>query len=173
MSDFEVRRLGKADADAYRARMIEGYAAHPEAFTSSAEERALLPLTWWEDRLDEASDAPSVVYGAFDGEDLAGVAGILFETRAKLRHRATIFGMYVPAARRGRGAGEALLRAAIAHARERGGVRSIGLSVTDGNEPAERLYARCGFQRWGIEPEAVAVGGGFVAKVHMWLALEA
>ena len=172
-SGLEVRRLQRRDADAYRALMIEGYAAHPEAFTSSAAERARLPLAWWEERLDEANDAPSVVFGALRGEQLGGVAGISFETREKLRHSATIFGMYVREPWRRIGAGEALVRAAIAHARERGGMRRIALSVSEGNEAAERLYARCGFRRWGVEPEAVVVGDRPVGKVHMWLAIGA
>jgi hypothetical protein len=33
------------------------------------------------------------------------------------------------------------------------------------------LYQRKGFVPFGLEPYAVAVGTGFVAKVHMWYLL--
>ena len=38
--------------DRYRALMLEGYERHPDAFTSSAAERAAFPMAWWESRLD-------------------------------------------------------------------------------------------------------------------------
>ncbi len=165
---MNIRRLVPADAWPYRTLMLEAYAKHPAAFTSSAEERGALPLKWWEARLDVAPDAATVVLGAFDGERLAGAAGIDFETRAKARHKATLFGMMVPAAARGRGVGQALVEAALALARARNGVLLVNLTVTEGNTKAQALYERCGFVVFGVEPLAVAVGTTFVAKVHMW-----
>jgi hypothetical protein len=41
---IRVRRLGAADAPAYRALMLSAYLHHPEAFTSSHAERVDLPL---------------------------------------------------------------------------------------------------------------------------------
>ena len=53
-----IRRLLPPDATAYRALMLEAYAAHPDAFTSSLDERASLPLSWGQKRLaDEATAA--------------------------------------------------------------------------------------------------------------------
>lgn len=168
---MNVERLNATHAQSYRALMLEAYAAHPESFTSSAEERALLPLSWWEERLTGADDAPSVVFGAVDDGGLAGAVGVLYESRDKLRHSATIFGMYVAPAKRNGGIGQALVDAAVDHARTRA-VKNVQLSVTEGNDAAERLYARCGFVRWGVQPAAVAVGGRLIGKVHMWRDLE-
>ena len=47
------------------------------------------------------------------------------------------------------------------------------LTVTEGNEPAVGLYESCGFVRFGVEPLAVAVGSGYVSKVHMWRRVDA
>jgi hypothetical protein len=46
-----IRPLAVFHVVAYRDLMLEAYAAHPDAFTSSAVERAALPLAWWERRL--------------------------------------------------------------------------------------------------------------------------
>jgi len=46
----DIRLLEKADAEAYRAMMLEAYAAHPRAFTSTVAERAALPMSWWQER---------------------------------------------------------------------------------------------------------------------------
>ena len=165
-----VRRLQPDDADAYRALMLDAYARHPDAFTSSAAERAALPLSWWHGRLDAAPFATEIVFGALDGEGgaLVGATGLSFEAREKARHKAQLFGMVVLASHRAHGVGAALVEAALAEARSRAGVRLVQLTVTQGNAGAERLYQRFGFVPFGVEPMAVAVGEGYVAKVHMW-----
>ena len=165
---MNIRRLVPADASAYRALMLEAYAQHPAAFTSSAEERGALPLQWWASRLAVAPDAATVVLGAFVDDRLAGAAGVEFESRMKARHKATLFGMMVPEAARGRGIGQALVEAALALARARDGVLLVNLTVSEGNDKAQALYERCGFVVFGVEPLAIAVGATFVAKIHMW-----
>jgi ribosomal protein S18 acetylase RimI-like enzyme len=165
---MNVRRLVPADAPAYRALMLAAYARHPDAFTSSPAERAALPLAWWEARVAEAPDAHERVVGAWADDTLAGVAGLSFETRAKARHKATLFGMYVLPAFRHEGVGARLVDAVLAAARARDGVGLVQLTVSAGNRAAQALYARAGFVPFGVEPFAVAVDDGFVAKVHMW-----
>ncbi|MEJ2654431.1 MAG: GNAT family N-acetyltransferase [Acidihalobacter sp.] len=170
---MNIQRLEPKHAEAYRALMLEAYATHPNVFTSSVGERSALPFAWWEGRLDENPAAGQVVFGVLQGGRLCGVAGLSFETREKARHKATLFGMYVPAAQRGLGLGRRLVSAALEYARSRPGVRLVQLTVTEGNAAAEALYARCGFVAFGVEPMAMAVEGGFVSKVHMWSALAA
>ncbi|MGC1174807.1 N-acetyltransferase family protein [Polaromonas sp.] len=160
--------LGPSHALAYRALMLEAYGLHPDAFTSSVAERAALPMSWWESRLQEAPLPPQLVVGAFRNGELAGVAGLLFESREKLRHKATLFGMYVPAQFRQHGLGRQLVEGVLACASARPGIRQVQLSVTHGNSAAQALYEKCGFVSFGVEPLAVAVGAGFVSKVHMW-----
>ncbi|MET0544659.1 MAG: GNAT family N-acetyltransferase [Variovorax sp.] len=169
-----VRRLLPTDAPAYRALMLEAYARHPDAFTSSAAERAVLPLSWWEARLSMAPAASELVFGAFDeAARLAGAAGLSFEPREKARHKAHLFGMYVASAGRRRGFGRALVDAALDAARARDGVELVQLTVTEGNAPAQALYERRGFVAFGVEPMAVKVDRDYVAKVHMWCRLRA
>ena len=167
-----IRRLVPEDAIAYRQLMLEAYERHPDAFTSSVSERAALPISWWESRLSEEQQASVVVFGAFDERQLVGVAGLSFETREKADHKATLFGMYVPAEFRHRGVGRELVLTALEHAKGRRRVKVVQLTVTDGNAAAQALYEHCGFVQFGLEPLAVAVGEQFVSKVHMWCNLE-
>ncbi len=170
---MNVQRLSPQHAPAYRALMLEAYAAHPDAFTSTVGERAALPITWWEARLAEGPAPREVVFGATEGSSLQGVAGLSFESREKASHKAKLFGMYVPAVLRGRGLGRALVTGALDYARARPGVSLVQLTVTHGNVAAEALYRHCGFVEFGVEPLAVAVNGGFVSKLHMWCDLRA
>ena len=149
-----IRRLVPADVPAYRPLMLEAYAAHPDAFTSSVEERAALPESWWTARLRDAPDAGEIVIGAFADGAIVGVAGLAFEPRVKARHKATLFGMYVATTWQRGGLGHRLVSDALARAKQRPGTRLVQLTVTEGNAAAESLYARCGFVRFGVEPSS-------------------
>jgi GNAT superfamily N-acetyltransferase len=135
-------RLAPSHAAAYRNLMLEAYAQHPDAFTSSVQERAALPLSWWEARLSDASDASEIVFGSFVDGTLAGVAGLSFEHRDKTRHKATLFGMYVRDSCRGKGLGGQLVDEVLTCARTRAGVLLVQLTVTEGN-----LQLRAGHRR--------------------------
>lgn len=167
---MRVRRLTPADGPDYRNLLLAALAEHPDAFTSSYDERALQPLEHWAARLAPGETAAQRVFGAFDGARLIGVGGWRRGEHAGIAHRAELFGMAVAASAYRRGAGRAIVEAIVADAHSAGAL-TMRLTVTDGNVPAERLYARCGFVRCGLEPMAVRVGGGFVAKAMMWRAL--
>jgi hypothetical protein len=77
-----LRRLHPGDAVEYRRLMLDAYGLHPDAFTSSAAERGVLPISWWESRLRLGDDVPDAVFGAFVENTLLGVAGVGFESRA-------------------------------------------------------------------------------------------
>ncbi len=160
-----IRPLDADDAQAYRALMLEAYDTYPQAFTSSVAERAAMPLSWWEKRLDSPLDR---LLGAFEGDQLAGIVGLAFEPREKARHKVTLFGMYVTQAYQQRGLGRQLVEAALAEARRHPRLKLIQLTVTAGNEAALALYQRCGFIQYGLEPLAVRVGDEYFDKIHLW-----
>lgn len=166
-----VRRLTPADADAYRELRLRALREHPAAFTSSYEEDVRKPAAAWSQRLAGADDADEWVLGAFDDDTLVGLAGLAREARAKSRHKATVFGMYVAAEATGRGIGRALLAELVARARQRVGLTQLVLTVTRDNDGARELYAAAGFRTFGVEPRAVRVGDAWHDKEHMILFL--
>lgn len=165
---MSIRRLRAGDALAYRELMLQAYALHPQAFTSSLSERAAMPLNGWESRLTSRLD---VVLGAFVADELVGIVGLALDPRQKARHKATLFGMYVADAHRHRGLGQRLVEAALAEARRHDFLRLVQLTVTAGNDPAVKLYQRCGFVLYGLEPMAIRLGDEYFDKIHMWLEL--
>ena len=168
---MRTERLRPRDALEYRDLMLEAYALHPGAFTSSVEERSALPLSWWEARLSDAPDARDVVFGLRNDEGLSGVVGIAFNTRQKIRHKAKLFGVYVKKSGRGSGAAARLIDVALDEARRRAGIRIVQLTVAEDNRAAEELYKKRGFVAYGTEPFAVAVESGYVGRIHMWYRL--
>lgn len=161
-----VRRLSADDAGKFQDVGLEGLRDHPEAFGASVEAEAALPLTLIAQRLSTGA-----VFGGFDGDHaLQGVIGVGKGQSAKVRHIATIWGMYVRPPARGTGLSETLLEAAIAEAFR--DCRSIRLSVVSTNHAARRLYQQAGFKEWAVDSAALNVNGSFHDKVLMRRDLE-
>ncbi len=166
---MHIALLKPSDAARYRALMLEGYELAADAFTSTPEERAAEPESWWVRRI---ADPQSAAFGAFEGNELIGTVTLEFSAKPKTRHKAHVIGMYVSPAFRGSGAGRALLAASIEHAQARPGLLLLTLTVTEGNEVAIGLYKSAGFAPFGTEPMAILTPSGFKGKVHMWRILE-
>ncbi|MFD0314491.1 GNAT family N-acetyltransferase [Streptomyces flavalbus] len=81
-------------------------------------------------------------------------------------HVRQIHGLAVAREARGRGAGRALVRAAVAEAR-RQGARRISLRVLGHNAPARALYEAEGFVVEGVQPEEFHLDGKYVDDVLM------
>lgn len=150
--------------------MLHAYEHAADAFTSTAEERAAEPLSWWEKRIADPQGL-KVALGVHDEGKLIGTVALEFSAKPKTRHKVLLIGMYVVPSGRSLGAGRALVDAAIDLARSRPGVTVMGLTVTEGNAPAIRLYKACGFQEFGTEPMAMLTSSGYRGKVHMWRAV--
>jgi len=165
---MRVAALSALDVPRYRELMLHAYAAAPDAFVATPEERAAEPESWWLRRAVDPT-GPSVALGATHEGNLVGTVTLEFSPRPKTRHKAQLLGMFVHESWRGLGAGTALIQAALACARARPEVRLITLTVTESNSGAIGLYERCGFRAFGTEPMAIATPEGYKAKVHMWL----
>jgi ribosomal protein S18 acetylase RimI-like enzyme len=165
---FTIRRLQADDANSLVALRREALESDPLAFGSSIDDDRGLSLDFV--RAAMADEHEQGVFGCFEGNHLVGMVGLLRGSKVKLRHTATVWGMYVAPRARKRGAGRALLAAAIRHAR---GWRlvQVQLGVMDTAEAAKRLYESAGFRSWGREPRAIQWKGRFVDEHHLVLDL--
>jgi ribosomal protein S18 acetylase RimI-like enzyme len=151
---FELRRHALRDAPS-------AFLASPEDDLGSSED-AVRQL------LGRAPE--SVVFGAWN-QTLVGMLGFNRSSQIKSAHKAQLWGMFVIPSFRGRGLGEELLLAAIAHARVSDGITSMQLCVSESATSAKRLYERLGFRTWGVEPDAIRYQGQSFADHHMALSL--
>ena len=168
-----IRFLDSGDLTAYRDLRLAALQESPTAFGSSHIEEAELPLTEFAARLRPPDKPDNGIFGAFvDDKGLVGILGFAREYRVKRAHIASVWGMYVSPEFRGRGFGAALVDEAIAHARRLGSVRQIVLSVTASNVAAGALYRSRGFERIGLERDALCIDGKYFDEEQMALYLK-
>ena len=165
-----MRRLRVDDLAHYKALRDAMLAAHPQAFTTDAAAAARQTAQSYHARL--GIDQPGgghFTLSAWRDAELVGAVSCERESRGKARHIGQLVGMMV--ADPGRGIGQALLDACIAEARRAEGLEMLTLSVTAGNWPAEHLYRRAGFTRYGSLPRAIKLDGRYHDKHLMVLTL--
>ena len=159
-ASIQTRRLAPADAALFREIRLEALRDNPKAFGSTFEAENAQPLTWFSDRLGRSN-----LFGAFQGSELVGIAGLVIGEGRKEAHKGQLVGMYVRPGARKSGVGRRLVETIIEFARER--VELILLAVVSDNQPARRLYAGLGFLEYGIEKKALKQDGRYFDEVLM------
>jgi ribosomal protein S18 acetylase RimI-like enzyme len=167
-----IRQLAAHDAVAYQALRLRGLQESSTAFSSSYEDEAGRSLAEAAERVTPAADGTRCVFGAFVGDELAGILAFIRPQRAKLRHFAELAGMYVAPEFRRRGLGGALVDAALDHARSLPGLRQVKLAVNSSNLVACSLYHSRGFRCVGVEPDAICIDGQYYDDALYFLRLD-
>jgi len=156
-----LRRLTPEDAALYREIRLVGLRESPEAFGSTFDAENARPVEWFSERLRNRAGT----FGAFDGEELVGTAGLRIGEGQKEAHKGTLVGMYVRAGWRQAGLGRRLVQAVLDFAREH--VEIVQLSVVSENAAARRLYLSLGFREYGFELRSLKQDGRYYDEVLM------
>lgn len=152
-----IRPAQLEDAAAFRALRLQALRDHPVAFTADLTTNLERPMSFWEDRIRGLGDE-TMIYFAAQGEALVGMCGLHWDTSPKVHHSGLIWGVYVRPEWRGQKIAEALIEQCLDYGQARGMlVFKLGVAAT--NAPAIRCYLRCGFQVYGVEPQAVIYDG--------------
>lgn len=164
-ASITIRALGASDAEAFRILRLAGLADTPEAFGASLAEESARPLERFTERL--TPPAPSLIFGAFSGPDLVGIAGFVAYEGEKHRHIGLLWGVYLLPDQRGRGIAARLIGTLIAHARQHVAILHADVGVD--NHAARRLYEGLGFKLYGVQPKALCVGGRYIDEAMLAL----
>lgn len=136
-----TREAGPGDWETMREIRLAALQDAPEAFASTYTREAAFTEEQWRARFHDRSATYLAYLDGTPGP--AGIAGVY-----EAGDTANLVSMWVRPSARGRKAAEALITACADWARARGH-DELFLWVTESNEPARRLYRRCGFTPTG------------------------
>ena len=141
MSRLVIEHASDRDWQRVRTLRLAALRDTPDAFCSSFEfENAQAPQ-WWQGRLCSAMTTTLL---AVRDED----AGMCVVAKEPDKSDAWLSAVWVVPEHRGHGVGDALMQAALDHARSLG-ARRLMLEVAETNLAAQTLYQRHGFARTG------------------------
>ncbi len=156
----EVKRPLPEGWEEYRALRLEALGSDPTAFGSSVEEEASLPEAEWRRR------AANALLAFFSGKPV-GMIVFVVSPRAKTRHVADIFSVYVKPSQRGRGIGKLLLESALKEIAKDPEVVKIKLTVNPEQKAAVGLYRGSGFVEVGRLRRELRVDGRYYDELMM------
>jgi GNAT superfamily N-acetyltransferase len=133
---IEINSLGPDDWERWRDMRLNALAEAPYAFCSALGEWQDAGEHNWRERLSEVS---LNLVAQLDGDDVGMVSGMASEDEVEL------LSMWVAPSARGRCVGDALIGAIVEWASSERKPRLV-LRVLHGNEKAESLYVRHGFE---------------------------
>jgi ribosomal protein S18 acetylase RimI-like enzyme len=162
---INIMRLNDTNAVKYRMLRLNGLIHAKEAFGSSFEEEAPLPLAFFEKRL---KDEQNITLGAFLEDDLVGILTMRRSEHDKTKHNGHLAAMYVDQKYQHQGIEKKLLLQMIEEAKSIG-IINIFLTVTFNNDHAIHLYKSVGFQTYGIEKRELLIDGTYYDSTLMAL----
>ena len=144
---IELRRVREGEAERLRELRLRALQDAPAAFAASLDGARALPAeTWTEWTVMGAAAETHVTVVAVDGDRWLGmVVGRLLPDRPG---SAWLEALWVDPGARRAGLGSRLIEAVAVWSRDRS-AHTLELSVTENNDAAKALYARCGFVETG------------------------
>jgi ribosomal protein S18 acetylase RimI-like enzyme len=164
---MEIRPLNENDAAKYWNLRLEALGTEPFAFGKAPEEYQAISVEAQAARFREMH--PDFTLGAFEGEELIGMATFVREKGRKERHKGRIYGVYITRSQRGKGVGYKLMHALLEKAKEDPSLEQVLLAVGARQESARQLYRKLGFESFGTEPRALKIGSEYIDEEHLIL----
>jgi RimJ/RimL family protein N-acetyltransferase len=167
-SSIHFRPLRADEWPAFQALRLRSIADSPLAVYPTIDEERARSAESISARITET--AHQVVFGAYQGGELIGIAGLRREPLVQVAHKGILWGVFLHPDKRRGGIARKLLHALFGYARN-AGVTQIHLSVNVDNPRAGGLYQSMGFEVYGREPAALRVGGQYYDEDLMILRL--
>lgn len=162
MEQFRV--LVDSDFMAWNTIRTEALDASPFAFGRSNEDEMPERENRFKSNINRKD---RFILGAFDRNELVGIAGFYRHSPIKTFHKGTVWSVFVKPNWQGRGLGREIMKRTLKQAWEMDGLETILIGVSSNNPPAINLYRSLGFTDYGKEPNCLKHEGDYVDEILM------
>lgn len=160
MSEIEIRQLTENDAVAYQQIRLEMLQKNPESFGDSYDDNLKQDIVFFKHRI-----LTSYIVGCFVDGVLIGTAGYIGHEGNKVKHKATIWGVYIQPDFRGKRISQKLIENIIQECSNL--FEQVLINVNADNLSAITIYKSLGFNEYGQEPNANKINGKYYDEIHM------
>lgn len=166
VSDTILKEITSKELSIYKSFFKAGLEEDEEHFRIAPEDDA-------EAAFPTEARKDSFTLGVFVDGQLAGTVSFMRDgvNRVKLRHKGTLFRMFVSKKYRGLGIGKKLMEAVIARVHAETDIEQINLTVVARNHTAKQLYEKYGFKVFSVEEHAIKWKGKYFTEEQLVLRL--
>jgi ribosomal protein S18 acetylase RimI-like enzyme len=155
-----IRQITIDDFEEWKTLRLEAVKLYPESFGQSYEGVQKQDKKWLEQSLENGA-----MFTYEQNGKMVAIAGTFSMKPENMRHRATLFGLYVNNNHHGKGIASALVNHIIDYTKPNH--KQLHLTVTTNNNPAISLYKKHGFVIYGTEPDALLINGKYYDEYLM------
>lgn len=168
---MEIKIIDKSDWVSYQKLRLTALKVAHESFGSTYEREVQFTEQQIIERISPNSN--KFFMGIFDEKELIGVVSFHREVGQKDRHKGNIYGMFIHEDYQGKGLAKLLLSTLINKVKEEyPDLEQIRLSVVSNNISAIKLYGHLGFEKYGVEINALKEGDKYFDEDLMVLFLK-
>ena len=167
---MEIKIIDKNDWFSYQKLRLSALKVAHESFGSTYEREVQFKEHEIIERISPNSN--KFFMGVFDGKELIGMVSFHREVGKKNRHKGNIYGMFIHGNYQNKGLGKFLLSALIDKVKyDYPDLEQINLSVVSNNISGIKLYSNLGFEKYGVEINALKDGNKYFDENLMVLFL--
>jgi RimJ/RimL family protein N-acetyltransferase len=163
------RLLQATDGAAYQALRLTALERAGAAYLTTLQTESAKHEQAFAAELDSAYHPPWFgYYGAFVEDQLVGYCHVSQMLSDKQRHCAEILNLYIDEGVRGQGVATALLTHLLGEVAAHEHIERVFLSCLASNQPAQALYGKLGFRKYGVKEKSVKWQGQYDDEV-LWV----
>jgi ribosomal protein S18 acetylase RimI-like enzyme len=163
-----IRLLAREDGPSYQRLRLESLQHNPGSFLSTFQTECQLHENSFSNHLDWAYHPPHFGYfGVFVEDVLAGYVQVAKTFLEKQEHIALINNLYISPQFRGHGLAEKLFKHIFDLLQTDERVERLYLTCAASNRPAQQLYRKLGFRRYGVKTRSIKWNGFYDDEVEM------
>jgi Acetyltransferases, including N-acetylases of ribosomal proteins len=168
---MEIKVIDKSDWLSYQKLRLTALKVAHESFGSTYEREVQFTEQQIIERI--SPDSNKFFMGIFDEKELIGMVSFHREVGQKDRHKGDIYGMFIHGDYQNKGLAKLLLSTLINKVKEEyPDLEQIRLSVVSNNISAVKLYGHLGFEKYGVEINALKAGDKYFDEDLMVLFLK-
>jgi len=163
-----IKLLNHQDAEIYKDLRLQALQKNPESFLATYEIESKKPINHFSSELIYAISPPVFgYYGVFIDKKLVGYAHLSDSYLPKQKHIAYLYNLYIDPDYRGKGLAVKLFEYMLEKVKEQTEIERLFLSCNKKNAPAQKLYKKLGFTKFGLKEKSVKWQNEYDDEVEM------